>query len=151
MVKEVRAQREVSGSNRVGRVAMKFTRKMSEMGGRWPVGASIEKKKFHFFGVKIPIFSGFFRFQLCRVSALGKDFAECRHSAKTLPSARQKALGKDAFADGLFAKCSLPSAALGKAFAECKLGFAECPWHSAKPLIPVVMRPRLWAKEGSCC
>jgi len=31
----------------------------------------------------------------------------------------------------------LPSAALGKAFVECKLGFAECPWHSAKPLIPV--------------
>ena len=32
----------------------------------------------------------------------------------------------------------MPSAALGKVFAECKLGFAECPWHSAKPLIPVV-------------
>ena len=57
MVEEVRAQREVSGSNRVdrvamsvGRVAMKFTRKMSEIGGCWPMGASIDKKKFYFFG-----------------------------------------------------------------------------------------------------
>ena len=115
MVEEVRAQREVSGSNRVGHVAMKFTRKMSEMGGRWPVGASIGKKKI-FFWVKIPIFSSFFGF----------NFAECRHSTKTLPNARQKTLGKDAFADGLFVKCSLPSAALGKAFAEYKLGFVEC-------------------------
>ena len=38
-----------------------------------------------------------------------------------------------------FAECR----ALGKgfaAFAECKLGFAECPWHSAKPLSPVVVK-----------
>ena len=76
MVEEVRAQWEVSGSNRVGHVAMKFTRKMSEMGGRWPVQASIDKKKFHVFWVKIPIFSGFFRFQLYRVP-------DKRHSAKT--------------------------------------------------------------------
>ena len=67
----------------------------------------------------------------------GFNFAECRHSAKALPSARQKTLGKDAFADAFFAEWSLPSAALGKAFAECKLDFAECPWHSAKLLIPV--------------
>jgi hypothetical protein len=33
---------------------------------------------------------------------------------------------------------SLPSAALGKAFAECIYGFAECPRHSAKRLILVV-------------
>ena len=77
MIEEVRAQREVSGSNR-GRVAMKFTRKMSEMGGRWPVGASIDKKKFHFFWVKIPIFSGFFGFNFAECRALGKGFAECR-------------------------------------------------------------------------
>ena len=75
MVEEVRAQREVLGSNRVGRVAMKFTRKMSEMGGRWPVGPPLIKKN-SFFWVKIPFFLGFFRFQLCRVSA------------KALPSAR---------------------------------------------------------------
>ena len=49
MVEEVRAQREVSGLNRVGRVAMKFVRKMSEMGGHWLVGASIDKKN-SFFG-----------------------------------------------------------------------------------------------------
>ena len=109
MVEEVRAQREVSGSNRICRVAMKFTRKISEMGGCWPVGASIDKKN-SIFWVKIPIFFGFF---------FGSNFAECRHSAKALPSARQKTLGKDAFADGLFIECSLPSAALGKTFAEC--------------------------------
>ena len=51
------------------------------------------------------------------------------HSAKALPSARQKTLGKDAFADAFFAERCLPSAALDKAFAECKLCFAECPWH----------------------
>jgi hypothetical protein len=55
-----------------------------------------------------------------------------RHSAKTpspspgavtaaffLPSAREKVLGKEGFADALCAKPSLPSATLGKAFAEC--------------------------------
>jgi hypothetical protein len=36
-----------------------------------------------------------------------------------LPSAREKALGKEAFADSLFAESSLPSVTLGKAFAEC--------------------------------
>ena len=34
--------------------------------------------------------------------------------------------------------CSLPSAALGKGFAECNLAFAECLRHSAKNLNPVV-------------
>ena len=42
------------------------------------------------------------------------------------------ALDKETFADGFFADCSLPSAALSKAFAECNRGFAECPKHSAK-------------------
>jgi hypothetical protein len=78
---------------------------------------------------------------------LGKDnfFAECHqgHSAKlpspssgavtaaflcrvlsgtrqrSLPSAREKALSKEGFADALFAEPSLPSVTLGKAFAEC--------------------------------
>ena len=95
---------------------------------RWPVGASIDKKNSIFLGKNSHFFWVFFDF----------NFAECRHSAKALPSARQKTLGKDAFADGLFAECSLPSAALDKAFAECKLGFAECPWHSANSLSPVV-------------
>jgi hypothetical protein len=36
-----------------------------------------------------------------------------------LPSAREKVLGKEGFADVLFAELSLPSATLGKAFAEC--------------------------------
>jgi hypothetical protein len=40
---------------------------------------------------------------------LGKVFAECP----------KKALGKEPFADEIFAECSLPSVTLGKAFAEC--------------------------------
>jgi hypothetical protein len=78
---------------------------------------------------------------------LGKrnSFAECHpgHSAKTpssspgavtaaflyrvlsgtrqtsLPSSREKVLGKEGFADALCVEPSLPSATLGKAFAEC--------------------------------
>ena len=42
-----------------------------------------------------------------------------RHSATSLPSARQKTLGKLAFAVKRFAEC--------KPFAKCFLGFAECP------------------------
>jgi len=60
--------------------------------------------------------------------ALGKDFAECRFLA----------LGKEIFADKVFAERPLPSAALGKAFAECLPGFAECPQHSAKRASAVV-------------
>jgi hypothetical protein len=55
-----------------------------------------------------------------------------------LPSVREKVLGKEVFADALFAEPSLPSVTLGKAFAECFYGFAECFRHSAKLLIPVV-------------
>jgi hypothetical protein len=62
------------------------------------------------------------------------------HSAKSLPSARQKVLGKEAVADVQFAERSLPSVTLGKVFAECFLGFAECLRHSAKELCPVVIR-----------
>jgi hypothetical protein len=36
------------------------------------------------------------------------------------------ALGKDVFADEIAAECPLPSATLGKIFAECNRGFAEC-------------------------
>jgi hypothetical protein len=54
------------------------------------------------------------------------------------PSARYVALGKETFVDGFFAECFLPSAALGKAFAECNRGFAECPKHSAKSPSAVV-------------
>jgi hypothetical protein len=36
-----------------------------------------------------------------------------------LPSARETVLGKEVFADALFAEPFLPSATLGKAFAEC--------------------------------
>jgi len=60
------------------------------------------------------------------------------HSAKSLPSARQKVLGKEAVADVQFAERSLPSVTLGKAFAECKIAFAVCLEHTAKKLIPVV-------------
>ena len=60
------------------------------------------------------------------------------HSAKALPSARYIALGKEPFADKSYADGSLPSVTLGKLFAECKLGFAECLGHSAKNPCPVV-------------
>jgi hypothetical protein len=66
-------------------------------------------------------------------------FAEChrRHSAKdpspslardgdfSLPSARQKVLGKEAVANVQFVKRSLPSVTLGKAFAKCKIVFCR--------------------------
>jgi hypothetical protein len=55
-----------------------------------------------------------------------------------MPSAREQVLGKEAFADVLFAEPSLSSATLGKDFVECFLGFAECFRHSAKHPIPVV-------------
>jgi hypothetical protein len=55
-----------------------------------------------------------------------------------LPSVRKKALGKEPFADEIFAECSLPSVTLGKAFAECKIAFAERLRHSAKNAIPLV-------------
>jgi hypothetical protein len=60
---------------------------------------------------------------------VGKVFAECL----------KKTLGKEPFADEIFAECSLPSVTLGKAFAECKIVFAECLRHSAKNAIPVVV------------
>jgi hypothetical protein len=60
------------------------------------------------------------------------------HSTKSVPSAREKVLGKEAFADVLFAETFLPSATLGKACAECFSGFAECFKYSAKQPIPVV-------------
>jgi hypothetical protein len=58
-----------------------------------------------------------------------------------LPSARNPTLGKDPFAVGGFAEWRLPT--LGKEFAECKLAFAECNRHSAKPVNPVVNVSRL--------
>jgi hypothetical protein len=60
------------------------------------------------------------------------------HSAKSLSSARQKVLGKEVVADVQFTERSLPSVTLGKAFAECKIVFAECLRHSAKKLCSVV-------------
>jgi hypothetical protein len=48
------------------------------------------------------------------------------HSAKSVPSARQKVLGKEGFADVLFAEC------------DTRQAFAECFGHSTKRSIPVV-------------
>jgi hypothetical protein len=91
---------------------------------------------------------------LCRVpqNALGKESVTVTwrrdgyfslpsskwHSAKSLPSARQKVLGKEVVADVQFAERSLPSVTLGKVFAECKIAFAVCLRHTTKELIPVV-------------
>jgi hypothetical protein len=60
------------------------------------------------------------------------------HSTKSVPSAREKLLGKEDFADVLFAESFLPSATLGKDFTECFLGFIECFSHSTKRPIPIV-------------
>ena len=49
-----------------------------------------------------------------------------KHSAKLL------------FAGTVDAVCSLPSVTLGKSFAECNVAFAECLWHTANVLFPVV-------------
>jgi hypothetical protein len=65
------------------------------------------------------------------------------HSTKSLPSARQKVLGKETVADVQFVERSLPSVTLGKAFAECKIAFAVCLRHTTKELIPVVP-PSRW-------
>jgi hypothetical protein len=65
-----------------------------------------------------------------------------------LPSARRlfftkylatKVLDKEAVADVQFAKLSLPSVTLGKAFAKYFTGFDKCFRHSTKQLIPVAM------------
>ena len=116
MIEEVRAQREVLGSNRVGRVAMKFTRKMSEMGGRWPVRASIDKKNSIFFGKNSHFFRVFFGF----------NFAEC-----PIKVTRQSWLCRHCFWRVLFIT-------LGEPFAECFMSFAECFGHSANSGSPVV-------------
>jgi len=55
---------------------------------------------------------------LCRVPSW--------HSGNPLPMARHEALGKEAFAVKGYADSSLPSAALGKGFAKCKVLFVEC-------------------------
>jgi hypothetical protein len=51
-----------------------------------------------------------------------------------LPSVRKKALGKEPFADEIFA--------------ECKIAFAECLRHSAKNAIPVVREGQGGARQG---
>jgi hypothetical protein len=53
---------------------------------------------------------------------LGKDAVSItrrRNDYFSLPSAREKVLGKEGFADALCVEPSLPCATLGKAFAEC--------------------------------
>jgi hypothetical protein len=71
------------------------------------------------------------------------------HSAKSLPSARRKVLGKEAVADVQFTERSLSSVTLGKAFVECKIAFAVCLRHTAKELIPVVL-PWFWLEFCPC-
>ena len=60
--------------------------------------------------------------------ALGEVFAECpTKNTRQIAVCRQKD-----------AVCCMPSDTLGKAVAECFWAIAECPWHSAKRLYPVV-------------
>jgi hypothetical protein len=61
------------------------------------------------------------------IETLGKDcfgkdsvsVTRRRNGCFSLPSAREKMLGKEGFADALYAEPSLASATLGKVFAEC--------------------------------
>jgi hypothetical protein len=67
--------------------------------------------------------------RFCRVSNKkhsAKKFAKCRALGK------ETALGKEAFADRIFAEGALPRAALGKGFAEDLRGFAESLGPSTK-------------------
>jgi hypothetical protein len=50
----------------------------------------------------------------------------------------KKHSAKDGFANTFFTEWNLSSVTLGKGFAECNCGFAECPWHLAKRANPVV-------------
>ena len=92
MVEQQTHEGEVVSSNPAGRVSREFCAKNTatsmEAGACWPVVASHEKKILGFFAI---IF-GFFRiFILPSVNLYRVLFW---HSAKALPSARQKALGK---------------------------------------------------------
>jgi hypothetical protein len=55
-----------------------------------------------------------------------------------LPNVRILTLGKALFAGFFFAERPVPSATLGKRFAECLMKFAECFRHSANTWFPVV-------------
>ena len=93
MVEQQTREGEVVSLNPAGRVSREFCAKNAatsmETGGRWPMAASLEKK--------FAIIFGFFRiFILPSVNLCCVLF---RYSAKALPSARQKALGKAFFAD----------------------------------------------------
>ena len=86
--------------NPIGRVAVKFTRKSQRWVGadRW--GPPHQLKKSIFLG-KNSHFFGFFLFQLCRVSALGKGFAEC-----PTKDTRQRRLCRRVICRVFFAECS---------------------------------------------
>jgi hypothetical protein len=51
----------------------------------------------------------------------------------------QKILGKEPFADKMFAEYFLSSVTSGKVIAECKMTFTECLRYSAKNAILVVI------------
>jgi hypothetical protein len=55
----------------------------------------------------------------------------------------KKILGKEPFADKMFAEYFLPSVTLGKGFTECIMAFAECLRHSAKKASPVVHHEKI--------
>jgi len=97
------------------------------MGGRWLVAASLEKICYYFWGFS------HFHFAECKFlpsafPALSKGFVECpTKSTRQIAVCRQKD-----------AVCCMPSVTLDKTVAECFWAFAECPWHSANLLYPVV-------------
>ena len=118
--------------------------------GRALAGGGLPRKKI------LLLFLGFFshfHFAECKslpsaFPALGKGFAECpTKSTRQIAVCRQKD-----------AVCCMPSVTLGKAVAEWFWAIAECPWHSAKRLYPVVnklderwMFYNKWIQWYSCC
>ena len=127
------AKQEVMGSNHV---ACDLTRNNSETCDLMTLDDWCDYR------VKIKCFA---IFKSCFSDPVSKSLPSAFwHSTKTLPSARKKTLGKDAFAVTFFTECGLPSATLGKPFAECKKIFAECFRHSAKCASSVVSICMCW-------
>ena len=119
MVEQQIREGGVVSSNPAGRVSREICAKNAatsmETGGRWPVVASPEKKN-------LLLFLAFF-FRIFILPSVNRCRVLFRHSAKPLPSARQKALGKELYAVGgtrqslcrvFLVLCRVPPA-LGKA------------------------------------
>ena len=74
----------------------------------------------------------------CRVGTWQSDRQRGRRrDGRFSLSSAPGALGKEGFADQFFAVCFLPSAALGKGFAECNLAFGKEPESSSDSCLKI--------------